>query len=200
MYNCPDSYVPRDGLIIDYRTTGLDISGCIARMREDDQRVDIALIDSYHDYECSFRDLVEGFRLLKVGGTLVVHDCLPPGVELAQPKFIPGEWCGVTYQAFIDFVSYRPDLTFYTVDTDYGCGVIHKRPLVAPAKSSHMRATALEHWQANRDDSWAAFSTFEAHKQTLMNTITINQFLAMNPKPLRPLWQKIRVAWHESPR
>jgi hypothetical protein len=33
----------------------------------------------------------------------------------------------VTYAAYIDFVSERDDLDFYTVDTDYGCGVIKKR-------------------------------------------------------------------------
>ena len=137
MYQCPESYVPADGLTIDYRTTGLDISECLSRMREDGQCVDIALIDSFHEYESSLRDLREGFRLISEGGTLVVHDCLPPTAELAQPKFIPGEWCGVTYQAFIDFVSNRDDLEFYTVDTDYGCGIIHKQAKPAtPAASA----------------------------------------------------------------
>jgi hypothetical protein len=71
-------------------------------------------------------DLVEGFRLIRQGGTLVVHDCLPPRSENAVPNYIQGEWCGVSYQAYVDFISERHDLAVYTVDTDYGCGVIRK--------------------------------------------------------------------------
>jgi hypothetical protein len=193
MYNCPDSYLPSDGLTIDYRTPGLDIDECMTRMREDGR---IALIDSFHEYECSLRDLVEGFRLITTGGTLVVHDCLPPKVELAQPKFIPGEWCGVTYQAFIDFVSCGGDLKFYTVNTDYGCGVIHKLPQAKP-RTSQSRADALADWQARRGDSRAAFFSFREHEQTLMNTISVQKFRAMNPKPLSALWYDTRALWHE---
>ena len=138
MYQCPENHVPADGLPIDYRIGGLDTSECLSILREEAQCVDIALIDSFHEYESSLRDLVEGFQLISRGGTLVVHDCLPPRAELAQPKFIPGEWCGVTYQAFIDFVNNREDLEFYTVDTDYGCGIIHKQPGRMPAKPLQM--------------------------------------------------------------
>src|SRR5262249_15942940 len=35
MYNCPDSFLPPDGLPVDYRTTGPDISECMEKVRED---------------------------------------------------------------------------------------------------------------------------------------------------------------------
>ena len=119
-----------------------------------------------------------------------MHDCLPPTAEIAQPKLIPGEWCGVTYQAFIDFVSNRGDLEFYTVDTDYGCGIIHKQAKPAtpgasagfPSISAHTRADVLANWQTKRGDPCEAFSFFEAHKRTLMNSISIDEFLAQNQK------------------
>jgi hypothetical protein len=187
MYNCPETHAPADGLAIDYRTSGLEITECLSRMQEDGRNVDIALIDPFHEYEQSLRDLIEGFRLISHGGALVVHDCLPPKAELAQPQFIAGEWCGVTYQAFIDFVSDRDDLEFCTVDTDYGCGIIHKWASAKPAKSPNARAHALADWQANRDDPWTAFLSFEEHKGTLMNMISIKEFLARNPKPGRLL-------------
>jgi hypothetical protein len=191
MYQCPENHVPADGLPIDYRIGGLDTSECLSKMRADGHVIDIALIDPFHAYEQSLRDLTEGFRLISEGGTLVVHDCLPPRAELAQPKFIPGEWCGVTYQAFIDFVNNREDLEFYTVDTNYGCGIIHKQPGRMPAESvgsrkhgaAHTRAQTLANWQTKRDDPWAAFSFFEANKRTLMNVISIDEFLVKNPNP-----------------
>jgi hypothetical protein len=188
MYNCPEAYVPCDGLLIDYRATGLDISECLTKMREDGRRVDIALIDSFHDYEPSMRDLIEGFRLLDAGGTLVVHDCLPPRAEIAQPKLTPGEWCGVSYQAFVDFVINRDDVEFYTVDTDYGCGIIHKQPrppssIIDPRTKERERTFA--NWLIKRDDPWAAFSFFETHKRMLTNLVSIREFLAKNTKSIR---------------
>jgi hypothetical protein len=195
MYRCPESY--HDGMAIDYRITDLDITECLTRMRDDARRVDIALLDSFHEYEQSLRDLTEGFGLISEGGTLVVHDCMPPRVEIAQPKFMPGEWSGATYEAFIDFVSNRSDLEFYTVDTDYGCGIIHKQSAgaeSAEAASSiderNERNQALANWQAQRDISWqAAFSFFEEHKEVLLDLISLDEFLAKNPKPRGGLWK-----------
>jgi hypothetical protein len=102
----------------------LDIAECVRAIRRENRTFDIALIDPFHEYGTSWRDLDEGFKLIGPGGTLVVHDCLPPHRELVSPTFTPGAWC---YAAYIDFVSDRDDLAFYTVDTDYGCGVIKKR-------------------------------------------------------------------------
>jgi hypothetical protein len=198
MYQCPENY--DDGMAIDYRSTGLDIAECPTRMREDGRRVDLALIDPFHEYEPSWRDLAEGFRLISEGGALVVHDCLPTRAETATPKFIPGEWCGVTYQAYIDFVGHRDDLDFYTVDTDYGCGIIRKQakpphaaiagaaPSIDKLSAGTKRTQILANWQTKRDDPWAAFSFFEAHKQALLNLISIDEFLAENPKQRRGLW------------
>jgi hypothetical protein len=120
MYRCPGS--PGDGMAVDYNSSDLDIDA----IRWENLTFDIALIDPFREYGTSWRDLEEGFKLIGPGGALVVHDCLPPRRELVSPTFTPGAWCGATYAAYIDFVSER-DLDFYTVDTDYGCGVIKKR-------------------------------------------------------------------------
>jgi chloramphenicol O-acetyltransferase len=124
MYRCPDGF--DDGLPTDYRSNTLDIGESLKKISDEGRRFDIALVDSWHEYETSWRDLVEGFRLIRQGGTLVVHDCLPPRSEIAVPNYIQGEWCGVSYQAYVDFISERHDLAVYTVDTDHGCGVIRK--------------------------------------------------------------------------
>ena len=116
MYHCPDGF--DDGLAIDYRSTTLDISECLKTISEVGRCFDIALVDSWHEFEPSWRDLMEGFRLIREGGTLVVHDCLPPRSEIAVPNYVQGEWCGVSYQAYVDFISQRHDLAVYTVDTE----------------------------------------------------------------------------------
>jgi hypothetical protein len=146
-----------DGLPIDYRSTTLDIDACLDQIAAEGLTFDIILVDSWHEYETSWRDLNAAFRLIGEGGILVVHDCLPPCAELAGPDFMPGEWCGVSYQAYIDFVTGRDDLAFYTVDVDYGCGVVLKKRAPFPlaralkalvasfrAKRSGRRARLLE--------------------------------------------------------
>ena len=127
-YLTPDHHA--DGHGIDYRSTGRDIGACLAQIDQDGFSFDIALVDPWHEYKTSRRDLNEAFRRLPAGGCLVVHDCLPPRAEVAGPVFREGVWCGVTYQAYVDFVHGRNDLAFYTVDCDYGCGVIRKKPRV----------------------------------------------------------------------
>jgi hypothetical protein len=174
MYRCPDDF--DDGLPIDYRSTTLDIGDCLIKISESGSRFDIALVDSWHEYATSWRDLVEGFLLIREGGTLVVHDCLPPRSEIAVPEYIPGEWCGVGYQAYIDFISQRRDLAAYTVDTDYGCGVIRKLANRSRECATSAGADLLKDWRSKRDDSTEAFALLQAHKQTLLNLITTDEF------------------------
>jgi hypothetical protein len=178
---------------VDYRSSDLDISECLNAIRREHRTFDIALIDPFHEYGTSWRDLDEGFRLIRAGGTLVVHDCLPPSRELVSPVFTPGAWCGLTYAAYIDFVSERDDLDFYTIDTDYGCGVIRKRgdgPLsrladrmtrpwsrAFGAADAERRGLVAE-WRTTANDNDARFDFFQQHKTALLNLISIDAFLS----------------------
>jgi len=174
MYRCPDDF--DDGLPIDYRSSSLDIGECLKTISDEGRRFDIALVDSWHEYATSWRDLVEGFLLIREGGTLVVHDCLPPRSEIAVANYIPGEWCGVGYQAYVDFISQRRDLAVYTVDTDYGCGVIRKLAGPSPQSATAAGAELLADWRSKRSDSKEAFAFFHEHKQVLLNLITTDEF------------------------
>jgi hypothetical protein len=176
MYRCPDDF--DDGLATDYRSNTLDISECLKEIGGEEGRFDIALVDSWHEYETSWRDLVAAFLLIREGGTLVVHDCLPPRSEIAVPKYIRGEWCGVSYQAYVDFISQRHDLAAYTVDTDYGCGVIRKLARPSSRCATSAGAGLLGDWRSKRGDPLEAFAFFQAHKQVLLNLITTDEFFA----------------------
>ena len=176
IYRCPEDF--DDGLPTDYRSTTLDIGECLTTIREKGRKFDIALVDSWHEYATSWRDLVEGFLLIRDGGTLVVHDCLPPRPEIAVPEYIPGEWCGVGYQAYVDFISQRYDLTAYTVDTDYGCGVIRKLAEPSPESATAAGVELLADWRSKRGAPMEAIAFLQAHKQALLNVITADEFFA----------------------
>jgi hypothetical protein len=179
-----------DGLGTDYRSPDRDIGACLAQLAADGFAFDIALVDPWHEYETSWRDLNEAFRLLPEGGSLVVHDCLPPRAEIVAPYYREGlpEWCGVTYQAYVDFVHGRNDLVFYTVDCDYGCGVIRKKPGTGRrgqrARIAVSQRGLRRQWQeAKRAGSAEAFAFFQANRVPLLDLIPVEAFLAREPAP-----------------
>jgi hypothetical protein len=191
-YLTPDQH--KDGGGIDYQSPDREIGDCLARMARDGFAFDIALVDPWHEYGTSWRDLNEAFRLLPAGGTLVVHDCLPDRAELTAPAFTPGEWCGRTFEAYVDFVHSRNDLTFYTVDCDYGCGVIRKKPPVtglrlrARTGASMLRRLPTRglrrRWrEAKQQGGDALFAFFQAHRVALLNLISVDAFLEKKEVP-----------------
>ena len=93
-----------------------------------------------------------------------------------RAQYITGEWCGVSYQAYVDFISQRHDLAVYTVDTDYGCGVIRKLADPSPQSATAAGAELLGDWRSKRGDPMEAFAFLQAHKQVLLNLITTDEF------------------------
>ena len=186
MYNCPVTF--DDGLPIDFRIADFDIADAIGALKKSSDKIDICLVDGWHTYECAFRDLSCAYEILADGGVLVVHDCLPPNAGVASPSPIAGEWCGVSYKAFLDFVLARNDLDYCTVDIDYGCGVIFKRgfidsqafPLAKP-DSNLMRA-----WFDVGGDAVAVFEFFKRNQSALLRLIPPKVFLrTINSKAVR---------------
>ena len=102
MYRCPEGY--DDGLPIDFRSASSEIATQLTALRASGVTYDLILVDPFHDYEQSLRDLRAARSLLTAKGTIVVHDCRPPDRELASPEFLVGAWCGVTYKAYLDFM------------------------------------------------------------------------------------------------
>jgi hypothetical protein len=168
MYRCPDDY--SDGLKIDFRTRGVGISPFFDEVRHRGTKYDIMLVDSSHTYECSMRDLSYALSALVDGGILVVHDCDPP------------DSCGLTYAAFVDFVLGRDDIDYYTVETDFGCGVIKKRrPLPSPDRISAVPATEglRLFWEAIRSDETLRYVGFKKRKRELLRMISVREFFEL---------------------
>lgn len=82
---------------------------------------DLLVVDPHHTYPSSVECLEAGLALIRPGGLLLVHDCLPP-FDLTAPAFTEGAWCGVTFAAFREVCSTRL-LDWCTIDANYGIGV-----------------------------------------------------------------------------
>lgn len=169
-YNIPADF--RDGLPIDFRSETLAIESCVAEIQRRAARYDIILVDPYHDYQSSRRDIEAAFRLLTDDGMLVVHDCLPPsGGDLISPVFVPGSWCGLTFIAYVDFLMAH-DVAFQTVDCDFGCGVISKARRDGDFPNA-LRAA----WSALRHDPERALGLLRDQSRALLHLKTPHQFL-----------------------
>jgi hypothetical protein len=179
---CPEV---SDGFKIDYPVLGEAIEPVIADLQARGLRYDVILVDPWHGYEASLRDMHLALSVLSEGGVLVVHDCSPQSLDLAGPSFVGGCWCGMTYAALIDFVAGEPDLDVYTVDTDYGCAILRKRSPGVPLRPD---PEALKGWKAIGADFRDRFRFFDAHRGELLNLVTIRKFLKREgmPTPKRP--------------
>ena len=183
VYNCPPD--ADDGQAYTYRTeapTSAALTEAILAANENRQRYGIIFVDPFHTYASSSIDLTGAFALLRPGGIMVVHDCNPPDESVASPEFTVGNWCGLTYMAFIDFMLCREGLSCYTVDTDFGCGVIYKhRPL--PGTIPLWRSAPLDRlalaWDAARHDAAKRFAFFAQNRRELLNLKTVEEFFAL---------------------
>lgn len=170
-YNASDGF--DDGFPIDFKSTNLDIADCVDAIRNSGHRYDIMLVDPYHDYECSYRDIQTAFLLLNDNGVMVVHDCLPPSAgDIISPTYVPGAWCGVTFIAYVDFLT-RHNISYQTIDCDYGCGVIRKTP--ARTECPHELRAA---WIEARRNPESAFEFLARDGRELLNLETPSNFIS----------------------
>ena len=162
-----------DGAPIAFRSENLDIAACAAELRRRNARYDVILVDSFHDYACSYRDIELALSLLNHNGSIVVHDVLPPsGGRTISPTFQRGGWCGLTFMAFIDLLM-KEDLQFCTVDCDFGCGIIRKIP-----RGGDPFGDLREGWAQARLSPDRAFRYLSAHKRRLLNLQSPEDFVS----------------------
>lgn len=194
MYRMPEGH--SDGMTIDFATAGLDTTGCIREIRARRLRFDIILVDPWHEYDASMRDLRDALSLLKPRGTIVAHDCLPPSEDLASPTYRTGDWAGLTYKAYLDFVTARPEIDYRTVDIDFGCGVIRTRALLARLlermRASDERKALTAEWNALGDNFSATFRFMQEHKLTLCRLRSIEDFIRDEEGVLSPMDPQLR--------
>ena len=185
MYNCPNNF--EDGLPIDFKINNFDIDPALRKLEIDPNKIDICLIDGFHTYDCAIRDLACAFELLEDGGVLVVHDCLPPSKLFASPTWILGDWAGVSYKAYLDFVLARDDLDYCTVETDWGCGIIVKNRVwnfMANGPSTVRKSKLASDLLSIHAGDETTFEFFMKHHKQLLRLISVKDFvdgLGKNP-------------------
>ena len=89
-------------------------------------KFDIIFIDGLHHNEQVYRDIINSLSHLKENGTIICHDMLPPSEKHQLVPRTQTAWNGDCWKAFVKIHAENKDIEMFTVNTDYGCGIIRK--------------------------------------------------------------------------
>lgn len=125
---------------------------------------DLIFIDGDHHHAQVLRDIKNALFHLAPGGSIVMHDCLPPdarheGLDL----------CGTAWRAFLQ-ARERPQLESFTCDFDYGVGIVRPFPNSAIVKT-------------NLNVETLSYSDFVKHRTEWMRPISAAMFMSLASAP-----------------
>jgi SAM-dependent methyltransferase len=135
---------------------------------------DVIFIDGLHlDHQVN-KDIENGLKHLKEGGTILLHDCNPPTKYHAAESPVysepaNGDWNGTVYLSLINLRLYRNNLRLRTVDSDWGVGILTRET------SETLNAFP------NDAMSW---EFFYENKQEILDLITVEEFINLYPVDL----------------
>ncbi|MEI6972701.1 MAG: class I SAM-dependent methyltransferase [bacterium] len=99
--------------------------------------VDVALVDGLHEFTQALRDVLNLERYMSPDGVIFIHDCNPPTRKHVEENN-GGAWTGDVWKVACYLVRRRADLSFFTLDCDWGVGVLRN---FAPTKAGHFPTT-----------------------------------------------------------
>jgi len=95
-------------------------------------KFDIVFIDGLHHHDQVYRDIINSLEVLTPGGSILMHDCLPPDAyHEKDPVTGAIAFCGTCWRAFV-MMRQRLDLDAITGDFDYDVGLIRRVPNPLP--------------------------------------------------------------------
>jgi hypothetical protein len=89
---------------------------------------DCIFIDGDHRYEQVLRDFRNSYNALHNNGVIILHDVNPISKETQGPKKKSGDWAGEVWKWWYVVAKYM-ELDVFTIDCDYGVGIIRKNVL-----------------------------------------------------------------------
>ena len=87
---------------------------------------DCIFIDGDHCESQVYKDIINSLECLNDGGTIILHDMLPASEEMQEVPRKVKEWTGNGWKAFVRLRGERNDLEMFTINTDYGIGIIRR--------------------------------------------------------------------------
>jgi hypothetical protein len=129
-----------------------------------DIKYDIIFIDGLHHSEQVDKDIENSLNHLVDNGVIVLHDCSPEREEYSLVPRVSGPWNGDVYKSVLKFRQ-NYNHSFFTVDTDCGCGVI--------IKDNNNQIICDKESLQNGLESW---DYFNQNRKQLLNLISVDEF------------------------
>jgi Methyltransferase domain len=124
--------------------------------------LDIAFVDGMHEFSYALKDAENCLKYIADNGIIILHDCNPQSAEAEcsfadwENRKFAGEWNGDTWKAITYLIRNRPDLDIFTIDADYGLGIITKakqpRPNCKPTTFEEIDALSYDDLNNNRQE------------------------------------------------
>ena len=129
------------------------------------------LVDPYHEYKESINTFRMLIPLLDENGIFISHDCFPPSYNIASEIYKKGNWCGVTYAAFIEISYNNPDYFYAVIKNDYGLGIISKIETIFVKKliNKEKQKIFLDMFKNNHYEN--AYNYFKNNSNDIINLI-----------------------------
>ena len=118
---------------------------------------DVVFVDGLHTYDQTYRDVRNALGLLRPGGVILVHDCLPASAHeaVAAPSYEAagringpgwnGDWTGDGWKAIVAVRSGHQPAQACVLNCDHGVGIIWKGPGRPPLSLSLADIDALDY-------------------------------------------------------
>lgn len=133
-----------------------------------DKKYDIIFIDGLHHTEQVDLDIENSLLHSEDNSIIVLHDCNPPSINHTLVPRTQLDWNGDVYKSVLKFQIDLIDHSYFTIDTDWGCGVILKNKKLWDVKSKEFYINGINKWDF-----------FEINRKELLNLITPTEFLEL---------------------
>lgn len=129
---------------------------------------DIIFIDGLHYSKQVDIDIENSLKQTNKNGIVILHDCNPPTLKHTLIPRIQPQWNGDVYKSILKFRNSNFNHEYFTVDCDWGVGVIMKN-----YKSKN------EVKVANFEKGIQDWDYFDSNRNHLLNLITTKEFLTL---------------------
>lgn len=128
---------------------------------------DIIFIDGLHLAEQTYKDIINSLH--HCSGFIFLHDCAPKSYLTAHSDYDyflsnPHEWNGTTWKAFYKYRT-ETDRKTYTIDTDWGIGVIEINKSGIPISF---------------ENKWLEYGEFRKNMIRDLSLISVENFISMH--------------------
>ena len=137
-----------------------------------DRNFGFIFIDGAHEHHQVKRDILNSLDCLEEGGIIAVHDVAPFAPEQIDPNAN-----GTAYRAWMDLVTTRPDLNFFTYffNDDFDSDAVG---FIVRAKSKPVpQGTGPTVWLQHVDQNDRSFMAFEKNKAAILSVKKLDEIM-----------------------